>query len=79
MNNLNHLHSLHPAAWTSALFVRSIGAAGGSGRFLNVLLAWQERAQARHGLAEQDDRLLADMGIGRAEAVIEADKPFWQA
>ena len=79
MNNLNHLHSLHPASWTPTLFARSTGTAGSSARFLNVLLDWQERARARRLMADLDDRLLADMGIGRAEAFTEAEKPFWRA
>ncbi|MCC7047148.1 MAG: DUF1127 domain-containing protein [Alphaproteobacteria bacterium] len=44
-----------------------------------MLVEWQERARARRLLADIDERLLADMGIGRAEAFVEAEKPFWRA
>jgi uncharacterized protein YjiS (DUF1127 family) len=42
-----------------------------------LLAAWQDRARQRRHLAELDDRLLADMGIGRGDAAREAAKPFW--
>ena len=48
-------------------------------RILERLLLWQERAVQRHALASLDDHLLKDMGITRAEALYEADKPFWRA
>ena len=75
----NLLPSLHPASWTPALFGRSIPRDGATARVANVVLAWQERAQQRRRLAEMDDRLLADMGFGRAEAFAEAGKPFWRS
>ena len=48
-------------------------------RVLERLLLWQERAAQRQALASLDDHLLKDMGITRAEALYEADKPFWRA
>ena len=48
-------------------------------RVLDTLLLWQERASERRSLAQQEARMLADMGIGRAEAAAEAAKPFWRA
>ncbi|HIP78790.1 MAG TPA: DUF1127 domain-containing protein [Kiloniellaceae bacterium] len=47
-------------------------------RALDVLALWQERAAGRAHLAQMDDRMLKDMGIGRAEADREAYKPFWR-
>jgi len=44
---------------------------------VGLLAAWQHRARQRRHLAELDDRLLADMGIGRGDAAREAGKPFW--
>ena len=44
-----------------------------------ALIAWQTRAQARGALRLMDERLLRDMGIDRAEAFHEANKPFWKA
>ena len=31
----------------------------------------------RRILAEMDDRLLADIGVSRSEAIVEANRPFW--
>ena len=46
---------------------------------VETLLAWQNRANQRHQLAQLDDRALTDIGVSRAAAKAEADKPFWQA
>jgi uncharacterized protein YjiS (DUF1127 family) len=43
-----------------------------------TLLEWQERARQRYHLARLDDRLLKDVGLGRAEAEAEYRKPFWR-
>jgi uncharacterized protein YjiS (DUF1127 family) len=48
-------------------------------RLVDTLLSLQERAQQRYRLAALDDRMLADIGVGRAAAANEAAKPFWQA
>ena len=45
---------------------------------LALLFGWLERTRSRRQLAELDDRMLADIGIDRATAQIEADKPFWR-
>lgn len=39
---------------------------------------WMSRAKQRRALAELDDRLLADVGIGRAEAARECGEMFWE-
>lgn len=36
-----------------------------------------ELARSRNQLAQLDERLLRDIGIDRASARFEADKPFW--
>lgn len=45
------------------------------------LLAWlgrsMLRSRGRSSLTELDDRLLRDIGISRAEARRESNKPFW--
>ena len=43
------------------------------------LLVWEQRLCQRRQLAAMDDRLLQDMGISRADALVEAEKPFWRA
>jgi uncharacterized protein YjiS (DUF1127 family) len=45
---------------------------------LEALRLWSERAYQRRMLASADDRLLSDIGRGRAEVVAEAYKPFWR-
>lgn len=45
----------------------------------HTLIHWQARAEQRRRLGTMDDRMLADMGVTRAEADQESQKPFWQA
>ncbi len=47
-------------------------------RVLNTLGEWQTRADQRRRLLALDNRLLSDMGISRADAVSESEKPFWR-
>jgi uncharacterized protein YjiS (DUF1127 family) len=37
-----------------------------------------ERRQQREALLELDDRMLADVGITKSQAVEETKKPFWK-
>ena len=46
-------------------------------RALSAVFGWMERARSRRQLAELDDRMLADIGVDRAAAHAEADRPFW--
>ncbi len=46
---------------------------------LDGLLTWSERARQRRRLMQFDDHLLRDIGISRAEAIAETEKPFWRA
>jgi len=48
-------------------------------RSFDILLLWQRRANERHALAQLDDKLLRDLGLGRAAVAWEARKPFWRA
>ena len=44
-----------------------------------VIATWFARSRQRHDLAELDDRMLEDIGVTRAQAGREIDKPFWMA
>ena len=43
-----------------------------------TLQAWRRRARDRAQLAALDDRMLADIGLSRAEAEFLVNKPFWR-
>jgi uncharacterized protein YjiS (DUF1127 family) len=47
-------------------------------RMLARLGQWRRRSRDRAQLARLDDRMLADIGISRAEAEFLANKPFWR-
>ena len=47
-------------------------------RIVELLVGWHLRARSRAMLAELDDRLLADLGLSRADVTRECDKPFWR-
>ncbi|MBP2298393.1 DUF1127 domain-containing protein [Azospirillum picis] len=42
------------------------------------LATWSERRRQRRALEALPDHLLADIGISRADAATEAEKPFWR-
>ena len=53
--------------------------AGLAAALWDTLYLWSTRAHQRARLAELDDRMLKDIGLGRSEAYREAAKPFWLA
>ena len=57
---------------------RQAGTSGGLGRLFQILILWQDRESQRRALEALDDRLLADVGLGRDHAAREAAKPFWR-
>jgi uncharacterized protein YjiS (DUF1127 family) len=60
------------SAWRAKCHIHPVAAAF-------VLIArWMERARQRNALAALDDHSLRDIGITRAEAVRECEKPFWK-
>lgn len=46
---------------------------------LSQLRMWGQRLRQRHRLAQLDDRLLSDIGLGRGDVERESGKPFWRA
>ena len=73
MNNTTYSHN---AAGILPTFGRSNGTLAS---LLKTLSAWESRSRQRRKLTDMDDHLLADVGISRRQATIEAAKPFWQA
>ncbi|MDP6602870.1 MAG: DUF1127 domain-containing protein [Rhodospirillales bacterium] len=47
-------------------------------RAADTIFEWYDRARQRHRLAALDARMLADIGVTRAAAISEAEKPFWR-
>jgi uncharacterized protein YjiS (DUF1127 family) len=56
-------------------FVREL--ARQADRVIAALLRWQELARQRRALLHMDDHMLKDIGLSRADAVREAERPFW--
>jgi len=47
-------------------------------RVFDRIDSWRERTRQRRRLMALPDRMLCDIGIGRAEAWREFRKPFWR-
>lgn len=47
-------------------------------RAVQLVQAWQERARQRRHLSELSDTMLKDLGLTRADVMIESSKPFWR-
>lgn len=43
-----------------------------------TLKVWSARSNDRRQLATMNDRLLADIGLSRADVAVEVNKYFWQ-
>ena len=43
-----------------------------------TLSTWLARSRDRHALAELDDFMLKDIGMTRADVVVESGKHFWE-
>ena len=48
-------------------------------RLASILWLWDFRWRSRLQLAELDEAALSDLGISRAAAQGEIEKPFWRA
>ena len=49
-----------------------------SKRLVEIVCLYVQRAQQRRQLAQLDQRALSDIGLSRADALYEANKPFWK-
>jgi uncharacterized protein YjiS (DUF1127 family) len=47
-------------------------------RAFETALDWHQRARERKTLASLDNRMLADIGVTRADVWRETNKPFWR-
>ena len=50
-----------------------------STRVSDVLGLWRQRTRSRNQLGYLTEGQLRDIGLSRADAVVEANKPFWRA
>jgi uncharacterized protein YjiS (DUF1127 family) len=64
---------LGPLAW---LWLRWLG--DRLARAIEVASVGLDRSRQRRRLGELDDRMLRDIGLTRADAWAEAQKPFWR-
>lgn len=70
---------------TMELRKSGVAAASATGSFLSLLrglveqlFVWQERWEQRERLSGLDEHILRDIGLSRADALRESDKPFWR-
>jgi uncharacterized protein YjiS (DUF1127 family) len=49
-----------------------------AGQIAEIGMTWLDRARQRRRLAELSDHMLRDIGLTRADAWAEVDKPFWR-
>ncbi|SMH59576.1 DUF1127 domain-containing protein [Azospirillum agricola] len=54
------------------------GAGGLLAALFDRMATWSERRRQRLALEALPDHLLSDIGVSRADASTEADKPFWR-
>ncbi|MCB1956769.1 MAG: DUF1127 domain-containing protein [Rhodocyclaceae bacterium] len=47
-------------------------------RLAGLVVLWARRHRARAELRVLDPHILRDIGVSRAQADFEADKPFWR-
>jgi len=46
-------------------------------RAVQLVTVWHQRARQRAHLRSLDERMLKDLGLGRADVELEVRKPFW--
>lgn len=57
---------------------RRAGVGGFVAALFDGLATWTERRRQRWALERMPDHMLADIGLSRADAEQEAEKPFWR-
>jgi uncharacterized protein YjiS (DUF1127 family) len=79
---MSALHSTHPMiGFFASAFTRGQEENTGPSpmrRLWTTLAAWQNRAMMRHHLLGMNEYMLKDIGLTRADAQREANKPFWE-
>ena len=70
--------TLHGAFRPGPLGRRRVSLSGLLGRVFDMLMTWSERARERHELHSMSEHSLRDIGLSRADAAQEYDKPFWR-
>jgi len=85
MNQQNCTHTISPRAHAVMALVLALAwyalrrLGHGVGRVAEGGLIWFERARQRRQLRELSDHMLRDIGLTRADAWAESEKPFWRA
>jgi uncharacterized protein YjiS (DUF1127 family) len=72
----DYVAQLDPRGCTGAL--RRLGPEPARSTLLDLIRTTWRRRQSRACLAQFDDRMLKDIGLTRAEAELEFNKPFWR-
>jgi uncharacterized protein YjiS (DUF1127 family) len=84
MSRQDCTHAMSPRAQTVLAHLLAFawfalrGLGHGAGRVAEGGLMWLERARQRRQLRELNDHMLRDIGLTRADAWAESDKPFWR-
>lgn len=68
---------MNSSNWTDSISAQAAARKDRAVRLFDLLFGWIDRARERRALAKLDCRMLADIGVTRADAETEADKPFW--
>ncbi len=69
---------MNASNWTDSISAQKAARTDRALRMFDLLLGWLDRTRERRALAKLDDRMLADIGLSRADSGAEADKPFWR-
>ena len=76
MSDIRYQDTLRPVTGFAGGFAST--GPGRMTRLFGLLTTWQRRASERRHLMRLDDRLLADIGLSRADVEREYRTPFWR-